>query len=295
MATLVAAFCLAACAACTDKGDGYDASGVFEATEVLVSAKGNGEILYFDVSEGQTVSPGTTLGLIDTTQLHLEKVQLQANIRALESRRVDIPRQLAALQEQIATQQRERQRFETLVSQNAATQKQLDDITAFLAQLEKQLAAQAETLQNGNNALTEERNALVAQVARLEDHINNALIQSPLAGTILAKYAEAGELTQADRALFKVADMNRLFLRAYVTADQLSAIRTGQAVTVYADAGQSERKEYRGTVTWISDRAEFTPKTIQTRNERANLVYAIKIAVENDGGIKRGMYGEVAF
>jgi HlyD family secretion protein len=281
--------------ACKNKNSDYDASGVFETTEVIVSAKGTGEIMWFDVVEGQPVDAQTLLGVIDTMQLYLKKKQLQTGIRAMNNRKVTVSRQIAALQEQIATQKREQNRFETLVRQNAATQKQLDDITSAIAMLEKQLAAQTETLNNANNSLTDEQESLFVQIAQIDDQIQNAIIKSPIKGVILGKYAETGELAVAGHALFKVADIENMFLRAYITSSQLTAVKVGQQVRVFSDWGESERKEYRGTVSWISDKAEFTPKTIQTRDERANLVYAVKIAVRNDGYIKKGMYGEVKF
>lgn len=282
-------------AACKNKNNDYDASGVFETTEVLVSAKGNGEIMQFNVLEGQDVEAKKPIGVIDTTQLHLKKKQLLAGVRAVNSRKVTVAHQIAALQEQIVTQKREQKRFETLVKQNAATQKQLDDITAAIVTLEKQLAAQTETLNNANNSLTDEQASLMIQIEQIDDQMKNAIIKSPIKGTILGKYAETGELAVAGRALFKVADIENMVLRAYITASQLTTVKIGQEVTVYSDLGKSDRKEYKGTISWISDKAEFTPKTIQTRDERANLVYAVKIAVRNDGYIKKGMYGEVKF
>ncbi|GAB6394397.1 MAG: HlyD family efflux transporter periplasmic adaptor subunit [Bacteroidales bacterium] len=281
--------------ACKNGKSVYDASGVFETTEVVVSAKGNGEILQFDVTEGQNVKAQASLGAIDTTQLHLKKAQLQASIRAVSNRKVTVARQIAALQEQIATQKRERERFATLVKQNAASQKQLDDITSALATLEKQLSAQTETLNNSNNSLSDEQESLTVQIAQIDDQIRNAVIKSPVDGVILGKYAEAGELAAQGRALFKVADLSDMYLRAYITASQLTQIKVGQPAAVFSDLGESGRREYRGIVSWISDKAEFTPKTIQTRDERANLVYAVKIKVRNDGYIKKGMYGEVKF
>ncbi|GHV61680.1 membrane protein [Bacteroidia bacterium] len=282
-------------AACTGKNSEYDASGVFETTEVIVSAKGNGEIRHFTVEEGQTVEAQTALGVIDTTQLYLRKAQLQTGIRAANSRKVTVPRQIAALQEQISKQKTELRRFETLVRQNAANQKQLDDIQSGLLTLEKQLAAQTETLNNANNSLSDEQESLKTQIAQLDDQIKNCMIQSPIHGVVLGKYAEAGELAVQGKPLFKVANIEKMFLRTYITASQLTQVRIGQTVAVFSDLGTSDRKEYTGTVSWISDKAEFTPKTIQTRDERANLVYAVKIAVKNDGYIKKGMYGEVRF
>ena len=288
---LPAALSLLLFSSCRDNDGEYDASGVFEATEVVVSAQGAGEIVELNIEEGQEVTAGFLLGHIDTVQLHLRKEQLQANRLAVETRRYDIPRQVASLQQQIETQKREQLRFENLVKSNAANQKQLDDINAQIALLEKQLSAQIESLENNNRSVAGELLGLSAQIAQIEDQIAKNRISSPITGTILTKYAEPGELATQGRSLFKVADIEHLFLRAYVTAGQLTMMKIGQPVRVFAD--ESGRREYAGTVTWISDKAEFTPKTIQTRDERANLVYAVKIAVKNDGYIKRGMYGEI--
>jgi HlyD family secretion protein len=280
-------------AACSGKNREYDASGVFEATEVMVSARTAGELVRFDLREGRTVKAGEAVGLIDTTQLHLRKLGLEGSLKAVDARRFNVERQLASLRQQITTARTEQARFENLVRDNAATQKQLDDITAHLATLEKQLAAQTETLTSGNRSLDGETQAMWAQLAQAEDQIAKSVVVSPIEGTVLAKYAEQGELAGQGRALFKVADMTNIFLRVYITADQLTVLQLGQQVRVFADWGADERREYEGTVSWISDRAEFTPKTIQTRDERANLVYAVKVAVTNDGYIKSGMYGEV--
>ena len=280
-------------AACSGKNKEYDASGVFEATEVMVSALGTGELIRFDVSEGQTARAGEAVGLIDTTGLYLGKMQLLGSLKAVDARRYNVERQLASLRRQIATQKGEQARFENLVRENAATGKQLDDIKANLAVLESQLAAQTETLASGNASIDGEAQAMSAQIAQLEDRIAKSIVASPIDGTVLAKYAERGELAAQGRALFKVADLEHIFLRVYITADQLTSLRLGQKVRVFADWGEKERREYEGTVSWISDKAEFTPKTIQTRDERANLVYAVKVAVENDGYIKTGMYGDV--
>ena len=279
--------------ACNNKNSSYDATGVFETTEIVVSAKSNGEILQFDISEGQEEVAGQTLGVIDTTQLYLKKVQLQASLRAINSRRVNVANQIAVLRQQLETAKSERQRFAKLVSENAANQKQLDDINAQIVTLEKQLAAQTETLDNTNNSLTYEQQAVVAQIAQIDDQIKNSLIKCPVAGTILEKFAEAGELATAGKPLFKVANLEKIYLRAYITASQLTELKIGQQVKVFSDLGEKGRKEYAGAVSWISDKAEFTPKTIQTRDVRANLVYAVKIAVKNDGYIKKGMYGEI--
>jgi HlyD family secretion protein len=202
---------------------------------------------------------------------------------------------MAAFQKQLETLKREQKRFENLVKANAANQKQLDDINSQIDVVTKQLEAQTELLNSGNSSLSEEGQSLRIQIAQIDDMIRNSLIKSPIHGLVLDKYAEQGELAVQGRALFKVADITNMQLRVYITAAQLTTIKLGQKVTLYADWGEKERRSYSGTITWISDKAEFTPKTIQTRDERANLVYAVKIAVTNDGYIKKGMYGEVSF
>lgn len=276
------------------KGNGdYDASGVFEATEVIVSAEANGKIMQFDITEGQLLDAGREIGYIDTVQLYLKKMQLMANMKSVKTRYTDVPRQIAATKQQIATQRSELKRFENLVKSNAANQKQVDDINAQILVLERQLAAQTETLENSNRGVSEESTGLDIQVAQLNDQLQKSIITSPIKGTVLSKYAEQGELATQGRALFKIADMDNMFLRAYITSGQLTEIKTGQQVRVFADFGEKDMKEYAGTITWISDKSEFTPKTIQTRDERANLVYAVKIAVKNDGYLKKGMYGEL--
>lgn len=280
-------------AACSNKDTDYDASGIFETTEVIVSSETNGKILQLNLEEGQVVNPHEPLGYIDTTQLYLKKRQLLASNQAVRSKQTDVPRQIAAIQQQIITQKKEYTRFENLVKLNAANQKQLDDINAQILYLEKQLAAQIEVLTNSNKGVSEESSSMQIQVAQLEDQIEKSIIKSPIKGTVLSKYAEVGELAVQSKALFKVGDIENMILRTYITASQLTQLKVGQAVRVFSDLGEADRKEYSGIVEWISDKAEFTPKTIQTRDERANLVYAVKIAVKNDGYIKRGMYGEI--
>lgn len=274
-------------------GNDYDASGTFEATEVVVSSEATGKLLQFDVTEGQLLKAGEQVGFADTVQLWLKKRQLQTNVKAVNSRYMDITKQIAATKQQIATQQRERQRYESLLKDNAANQKQLDDINAQIALLEKELSAQLSTLERNNAGVTEESSAADIQVAQLDDQLRKSYISSPIGGTVLAKYMERGELAVPGKALFKVADVENMFLRAYVTSDQLSQMKIGQEVQVFADYGGNNRKEYPGRITWISDKSEFTPKNIQTKDERANLVYAVKVAVKNDGFLKIGMYGEM--
>ena len=281
--------------ACTSQEEQYDASGIFETTEVIVSAKGTGELQSFQVEEGQAVRQGEVLGWIDTLQLSLKDRQLAASLLATESKRLDEKRQVAHLRQQIENLQREKERFTTLLNAKATTAKQVDDIDYQIKVLQNQLVATQEQINSSNSSLSRQSESIQAQRAQLEDQIRNAMISSPITGTVLTKYAEQGEFAVPGKALFKVADVSQMKLRAYISADQLMQLQIGQAVAVYADRGTTDRKRYAGRVVWIADKAEFTPKTIQTRNERANLVYAVKIAVENDGFIKRGMYGEVRF
>lgn len=285
--------CVIFLSACGRGNGDYDASGVFEATEVIVSAEANGKIMQFDITEGQLLDAGREIGYIDTVQLYLKKMQLLANMKSVKTRYTDVPRQIAATKQQIATQRNELKRFENLVKSNAANQKQVDDINAQILLLERQLAAQTETLENSNRGVSEESTGLDIQVAQLNDQLQKSIITSPIKGTVLSKYAEQGELATQGRVLFKIADMDNMFLRAYITSGQLTEVKIGQQVRVFADFGEKDMKEYAGTITWISDKSEFTPKTIQTRDERANLVYAVKIAVKNDGYLKKGMYGEL--
>lgn len=279
--------------ACGNNNGDYDASGIFETTEVIVSARGTGEIMSLNIEEGQTVKTGQSLGQLDTMQLVLKKQQLHAGKDAATSRKLDIARQVASLRQQIANLQSEQARFKALFKDGAATQKQVDDIGYQIATLQKQLAATNEQVSTANRSIDGQSAGFEAQIGQVDDMMRQAVITSPINGVILSKYAEAGEFAVPGRALFKVADVSDMKLRAYVTADLLTGLKIGQKVKVYADQGANGRKEYEGTVSWISSEAEFTPKTIQTRDERSNLVYAIKITVRNDGLIKRGMYGDV--
>lgn len=280
-------------ASCGNKDADYDASGVFETTEVIVSSRGTGEILSFNVEEGQTVAANEPLGELDMTQLVLKKQQLNAGKDAATSRRLNTATQVAALRQQIANLKQEEARFMALLNDGAATQKQVDDIGYQIATLQRQLSAANEQVSTANQSIDGQSAGFDAQIGQVDDMMQQAVITSPIDGVILSKYAEAGEFAVPGRALFKVADVSDMKLRAYITADQLTGLKIGQKVKVYADQGENGRKEYDGTVSWISSEAEFTPKTIQTRDERSNLVYAIKITVHNDGLIKRGMYGDV--
>ena len=283
-------FLLGACSSSTPE---YDATGTFEATEVIVSAEASGKILGLDVEEGTVLKAGQEAGIIDTVQLYLKKLQLEAGVKSVEGQRPDILKQVAATKEQIVQAQRERDRVANLLRVGAANQKQLDDAESLLKVLRKQLAAQNSTLQNSDQSLTWQSSSVGIQVAQVEDQLKKCHIVAPLTGTVLAKYAEAGELAAPGTPLFKMADMEQIYLRAYITSEQLSEVKLGQKVTVYADYGKDVRTAYPGVVTWISDSSEFTPKTILTKDERANLVYAVKVAVKNDGMLKIGMYGGV--
>lgn len=279
-------------AACGRSGD-FDATGTFEATEVVVSAEAAGRILRFDAEEGDVLEAGRQVGAIDTVQLYLQKLQLERQRASVVSNRPDIAKQAASLREQIAKQQTERRRVENLLRDGAATTKQLDDIDAQIKVLNGQLEAQLSTLRNNAASIDENSSSIDLQIAQIEDQLAKCRIASPVAGTVLAKYSEAGELASVGRPLMKVADLDRIYLRAYFTSDQLAGLKLGQEVTVTADFGGDSRIDYPGRIVWIASESEFTPKTIQTRDSRANLVYAAKIAVENDGRLKIGLYGEV--
>ena len=285
---------LALFSACGNGTPKYDATGTFETTEVLVSAEASGRLLYFDIEEGMLLKAGEEVGVVDTVQLYL-KLQLEASLKSVEEQRPDILKQVAATKEQISAAERERNRVANLLKVGAANQKQLDDAEDQLEVLRKQLVAQNSTLSNSHQSLTWQSSSVGIQVAQVEDQLKKCHITSPITGTVLAKYAEPGELTAMGTPLFKVADTEQMYLRAYITSEQLSQVKLGQKVTVFSDYGIDEHKQYPGVVTWISDTSEFTPKTILTKNERANLVYAVKIAVHNDGLLKIGMYGGVEF
>lgn len=271
----------------------FDAQGSFEATEVVVSAEAAGRILWFDAEEGTAVEPGARIGQIDTLQLDLQRRQLEAQQAALLASRPDIRAQAAALREQIAKQERELTRVQNLLRDGAATTKQRDDIEAQIRILQSQLSAALSSLDKSTVTIDGNAAVVESQIAALDDRIARCRIASPIAGVVLTKYAEAGELAAVGKPLLKVADLEHLYLRAYFTSEQLAAIRVGDAVTVTADFGGDQRYDYEGRITWISPESEFTPKTIQTRDSRANLVYAAKIAVQNDGRLKIGLAGEV--
>lgn len=271
----------------------FDAQGTFEATEVVVSSEATGRILNFEVEEGMAVEANQMVGAIDSVQLHLQRKQLVAQQSALLGSRPDVKKQVAALREQIAKQNEELRRVENMLKDGAATKKQKDDIEAQIKILESQLDATLSTLDKNTSTINNNSAALEAQIAALDDRISKCRIISPVGGIVLVKYAEAGELATVGKPLMKIADLDNIYLRAYFTSDQLAKVNLGDEVKVVADFGGEERYDYTGRIAWISSESEFTPKTIQTKDSRANLVYAVKIAVENDGRLKIGLAGEV--
>lgn len=271
----------------------FDAQGTFEATEVVVSSEASGRIMRLDAEEGTQVLANAVVGEIDSLQLDLQRKQLIAQRSALLGSRPDVQKQVATIKEQIAKQKTELARFANMLKDGATTQKQYDDMEAHLRVLESQLDATLSTLTKNTVTINNNSAALEAQILALEDRIAKCQVVSPVGGTVLVKYAEVGELATMGKPLFKVADLDKIYLRAYFTSEQLSKVKLGDTVKVIADFGAEERYEYEGAITWIASESEFTPKTIQTKDSRANLVYAVKIAVKNDGRLKIGLAGEV--
>jgi len=277
-------------------GNGHkksDAYGNFEAIETTVSAEGSGKIQRLDVEEGTVLKAGENVGYIDTMQLYLKKVQLKATINALYSKVPDVAVQINVFNEQLKTAKTEKVRIENLVKSGAATTKQLDDVNAQTQLIERQISATTSTLNIQSKGILAEIEPLKAQISQMEDMLQKSLIINPTEGTVLSKFAQIGELAMQGKALYKIADVKNITLRAYFSGDQISQVKIGQKVTVLIDAPDGKYKEYPGTVTWVSDKAEFAPKVIQTKDERVNLVYAVKVVVANDGDIKIGMPGEV--
>ena len=281
--------------ACNSGDKEYDATGTFEATETTVAAEQAGTLLTFSLEEGDNIGAGTEVGLIDTTQLWLKISQTEASKAVYQSQKPDQEKQIAATRQQLAKARTEQQRYKELVADGAAPSKMLDDASNQVQVLQRQLDAQVSALQTSTNALSRQMDAADVQVRQLRDQLLKCHIKSPASGTVLEKYVERGEYVTPGKPLFKIGDVRHMYLRAYITSAQLKNVRTGQKVKVFADYGGGQKKEYVGTVTWISSRSEFTPKTILTDDERADLVYAVKIAIETDGYVKIGMYGEVRF
>ncbi|MEO8796111.1 MAG: HlyD family efflux transporter periplasmic adaptor subunit [Daejeonella sp.] len=291
---------------CGPKTDQFDATGTFEADEIIVSSEIAGRILSFSVEEGQTLEKGAVVGTIDAENIELQKEQVQSSINALQDKTLNVQPQINLLNDQLRVQQsqlktldRERQRTENLLKADVATGKQLDDINSQIEALKlqmnvtrQQISVQRNSINTQNRSILSESKPLQKRVEQLKDQLDKANITNPVKGTVISKYAEEGEITSPGKALYKMADLSTLNLQAYITGNQLSQVKLNQQVTVLVDSAD-KYKELPGTITWISDQAEFTPKTIQTKDERANLVYAVKIRVKNDGYLKLGMYGEV--
>lgn len=296
-------------AACNNNKISYDASGNFEADEVMVSAQQNGQLLSFSVHEGDQLKKGDVVGQIDMTVQRLQKEQTEATIYALQQKTGSAAEQVKVAQAQLAAQQiqldnlyHERERSQNLVKADAAPQKQVDDMNAQINQLQKQMAVTREQINlyhsntaTQNRSILSEKAPLEKAAQQLQAQIDKGQIVNPVAGTVLTNYALQGEMAAVGKPLYKIANTDTLLLRAYITGNQLPVIKTGQQVQVRVDQGEKKYKSYAGTILWISDKSEFTPKTIQTKEERANLVYAIKVSVKNDGYLKIGMYGEVLF
>lgn len=280
--------------ACSGNQKDFDATGTFEATEITVSAEQNGRLLSLNLTEGMTLNALQQVGLIDTVQLALQAKALGATKESIANQRPDLTKQIAATRQQLVKAEMEQQRFENLVKNNAANQKQLDDAVSAVDVLKRQLEAQISALSNTTQSLNSQMNATDIQRLQVLDQLQKCHISAPINGIVLNKYTEQGEFVTIGKPLFKMADIENMYLRAYITSSQLARVKIGQDVKVFADFGGGDRKEYQGVVTWISEQSEFTPKTILTNDERADLVYAVKIAVKNDGIIKIGMYGEVS-
>ena len=282
-------------AACGNKEKAYDATGTFEATETTVFAEQNGVLMTFGVQEGDSIEAGAEVGLIDTTQTWLKIQQLGATKEVYQSQKPDMERQIAATRQQLVQARQEEQRYRELVADGAAPSKMLDDAASQVKVLQRQLDAQISLLSTSTRTLDKQTAAADVQVSQLVDQLRKCHITAPTKGTVLEKYVERGEFVAIGKPLFKIADTEDMFMRAYVTSAQLKTIKLGQQVKVFADYGGGQKKAYGGIVSWISSRSEFTPKTILTDDERADLVYAIKVAIKNDGYVKIGMYGEVKF
>ena len=309
--------------ACSSSDNNHDASGIFEANEVIVSSEVAGKILSLNIEEGMTIKKDSIIGKIDPMNLQLQTDQVSSSMTALQQKTNDAGPQIQILESQITVQQkqltilntqlntalREQKRIQNLVKAEAAPTKQLDDVNAqvdlFKDQvdaansqinvLKRQITSQREIVGIQNRSILSEKLPLEKKLAQMQDQLSKTNITNPIAGTILTKYAYAGEITTPGKALYKIADLSWLTLRVYVSGTQLSKIKLNQVVKLAIDEGEKKYKNYDGTISWISDKAEFTPKTIQTKEERANLVYAVKVRVKNDGFLKLGMYGEVNF
>ena len=288
-------FLLAVITSCKEEKKNYDASGSFEAVETMIAAEANGKILQLNIEEGQQLDSGQVIGYIDSMQLHLSKMQLMQSKKAILSGRPEANVQVESLKKELAIAELDRNRTENLVKGGVASQKQLDDANANIAALQSRIKAQESTLQISTSSINEQSTTVDVQMKEINDQLNKCVIINPIKGMVLTKYAEQYEIAVVGKPLYKIADLSTIVLRAYITGDQLQQVKVGQQVKVAVDDGKGGFKETTGVITWINERSEFTPKTIQTKNERANLVYAIKVSVKNDGYLKIGMYGQVKF
>jgi len=276
---------LSSCNSNSDLADGY---GNFEAVETTISAESNGKLLKFSVKEGEVLEKGSVVGYIDTIQLALNKEQLAASKNVISSKSKGVLSQISVLKSQLQTAHISKKRTENLIAANASTQKQLDDINGKIDVINQQIIS----IETQNATILNELKSIDVQIKQIEDQIHKSILTNPVKGTVLVKYAEPNEITSFGKPLFKIADLSTMQLRVYISETQLASIKIGQNVTVKIDAGDS-MKHYEGIITWVASEAEFTPKIIQTKEERVNLVYAVKIDVKNDGGLKIGMPGEM--
>ena len=284
---------LALLASCKPEAPLSDAYGNFEAREVTVASESGGRLLYFPVEEGLRLEAGALTALVDTVPLHLQRLQLRASIDALYQKTQDANPQISIFEEQRRSLLREISRIDALLKSNAATPKQRDDLSGQVEVLDKQIAAARSQEKIANRGILAEREPLEARLRQVEDQIARCYVYNPVAGTVLAKMAEPSEITGPGKALYQLADLDTMTLRAYFSGDQLPQLQIGQKVEVLMDEDESTNRSLQGRISWVSDQAEFTPKTIQTKNERVNLVYAVKIRVQNDGSLKIGMPAEV--
>ena len=286
------AMCLLAMG-CSDKQSEYDASGMFEVEEVVVSSEISGRLVKFDVEEGAQLKAGETVGLIDTMQLHWLKEQAKQAIRAIDSRIPDVDMQLAAYRQQLEKGEAEQKRVERLLAGGAATQKQYDDVKNEVAVGRSMLEAQTNQLEAMVSGAKEEMTVYDLKIKQVEDQIRRCVITNPIDGTVLAKYIEEDELAAPVKALYKIGDLNNMYLRIYLEVTQMDSLRVGSPVEVYVGSIEDNKRKYEGRVVWISPEAEFVPTAVQTQNERENLVYAVKVHVKNDGLLRVGMYADV--
>lgn len=268
-----------------EKADGY---GNFEATEITISSEANGKLEFLNLEEGQVLEKGTIIGLVDTVQAYLSKQQLLASKQTVASKSGGVWSQVSVLNQQLQTAKTEQQRIQNMFDENAATQRQLDQANSQVDVLKKQI----QNVETQNSPIVNEVKSIDAKMAQIEEQITKSKITNPIKGTVLTKYAEQGEIVSFGKPLYKIADLDEMTLRVYVSETQLPNIKIGQKVTVKIDSGD-DLKDYNGTISWISSSAEFTPKIIQTKEERVNLVYAVKVIVKNDGSLKIGMPAEM--